>query len=122
MSTTYIESNLSEEAGNVHKAIASLTEELEAVDWYNQRADKAPDAELKSILLHNRNEEIEHASMLLEWLRRNIPDFDGTLRTYLFKTAPITQIEEAATGEGGGAEDAAGSSASGSLGIGKLSK
>lgn len=117
MSTTYIESNVSEEASNVHRAIASLTEELEAVDWYNQRADIAADAELKSILLHNRNEEIEHASMLLEWLRRNIPEFDEELKSYLFKTAPITRIEEMEAGE----EGASGSSASRSLGIGKMS-
>ena len=120
MSTTYIESNLSEEASNVHRAIASLTEELEAVDWYNQRADLTPDAELKSVLLHNRNEEIEHASMLLEWLRRNVPEVDTELKTYLFKAAPITQIEEAEMADEGSGKGATVSSGAGSLGIGSL--
>jgi ferritin-like protein len=121
MSSTYIEQNLSEEASNVHRALASLQEELEAVDWYNQRADRAPDAELKDVLLHNRNEEIEHASMLLEWLRRNLPEFDAQLSTYLFKDAPITRIEEAETADGRD-DDARGGSPGhdGSLGIGKF--
>ena len=94
MSTVYHESGLSKEAESAHRALASMIEELEAVDWYNQRADVAQDEELKKILLHNRNEEIEHASMLLEWLRRNIPEFDEELKTYLFTKKSIVDIEE----------------------------
>lgn len=94
MSTVYHESGLSKEAKATHRALTSLIEELEAVDWYNQRADVAQDEELKKILIHNRNEEMEHAAMLLEWLRRRLPDLDEELETYLFKTAPITEIEE----------------------------
>jgi ferritin-like protein len=94
MSTVYHESGLSEDAKAAHRALTSLIEELEAVDWYNQRADVAHDEELKKILIHNRNEEMEHAAMLLEWLRRRVPELDEELETYLFKTAPITEIEE----------------------------
>lgn len=99
MSTGYHEANLSDAATNIHRAIASLQEELEATDWYNQRADVSQDEELTAILEHNRNEEIEHACMLLEYLRRNMPEFDEELRTYLFKSAPITQLEELAEAE-----------------------
>ena len=81
---------------NVHRAIVSLMEELEAIDWYRQRADACPDAQLKAVLEHNMNEEIEHASMALEWIRRNVAKFDEALRTYLFTTGDITAIEEAA--------------------------
>jgi uncharacterized protein len=94
MSTVYHESGLSKAAQSAHRALASMIEELEAVDWYNQRADVAEDEELKKILLHNRNEEIEHASMLLEWLRRQIPEFDEELKTYLFTEKSIVEIEE----------------------------
>lgn len=122
MSTVYNESGLSQEAQEIHRALASLIEELEAVDWYNQRADVSQDQDLKAILLHNRNEEIEHASMALEWLRRRIPNFDQELRTYLFTSAPVTQVEEAG-GEGGGeGEPAGGGTSSGSLGIGDMTK
>ena len=95
MGTVYNESGLSQDAQEVHRALASLIEELEAVDWYNQRADVTQDEGLKAILLHNRNEEIEHASMALEWLRRKISNFDKELRTYLFTSAPVTEVEEA---------------------------
>ena len=84
---------LSPETMNLHRAIVSLQEELEAVDWYRQRADACTDAELKAILLHNRREEIEHASMLLEWLRRNNDDFHQQFQTYLFTTKPILEVE-----------------------------
>jgi ferritin-like protein len=94
MSTVYHEQGLSKDAQSLHRALASMIEELEAVDWYNQRADVAQDEELKKILLHNRNEEIEHASMLLEWVRRRMPEFDHELNTYLFTKAPITEVEE----------------------------
>jgi len=82
----------------LHYAISSLREELEAVDWYRQRADDCEDPQLKAILLHNANEEIEHAAMLLEWLRRSEPRFDKELREYLFTSAPITAMEEKAMG------------------------
>jgi uncharacterized protein len=112
MSTVYHESGLSKEAQSMHRALASMIEELEAVDWYNQRADVAEDEELKKILLHNRNEEIEHASMLLEWVRRRIPEFDEELKTYLFTKKSILEIEEDEEGE-----DEESSSGSGDLGI-----
>ena len=67
-----------------HRAITSLGEELEAVDWYNQRAEVCTDPQLKAVLQHNRDEEIEHACMALEWMRRNFPKFDEALKTYLF--------------------------------------
>ncbi len=79
-----------------HRAITSLIEELEAVIWYQQRAAVSTDKELVSVLEHNRDEEIEHASMVLEWLRRNFPGFDEQLRTYLFQDKPILEIEEEA--------------------------
>jgi len=84
---------LSKETIAKHQAITSLIEELEAVDWYRQRADDCDDPALKAILLHNMREEIEHASMALEWLRRNDPDFDKELRTYLFTENEIAAIE-----------------------------
>ena len=86
---------LSLEARMLHNAIASLMEELEAVDWYRQRADDTEDAALRDILLHNMREEMEHASMVLEWIRRHNSDFAGHLKTYLFTTTPITGIEKA---------------------------
>lgn len=83
-----------------HQAIVSLMEELEAVDWYRQRADDCEDAALKEILLHNMNEEMEHATMVFEWLRRNVPGWASHMDTYLYTTAPITEVEEEATGGG----------------------
>jgi len=80
---------LSTDTLNMHHAIVSLMEEMEAVDWYRQRADDCEDAALKDILLHNMREEMEHAAMVLEWLRRNNSDFDGMLREYLFKDGEI---------------------------------
>lgn len=80
-----------------HRAIASLMEELEAVDWYDQRIDAADDAELRKILAHNRDEEKEHAAMVIEWLRRNDVGFDHYLKTYLFTDRPIVAIEIAET-------------------------
>ncbi len=75
---------------DMHRAIVSLMEELEAVDWYNQRVDAATDPELKKILAHNRDEEKEHAAMVLEWIRRQDPAFDHELKDNLFKEGPIT--------------------------------
>lgn len=73
-----------------HHAIVSLIEELEAVDWYQQRADDCEDEALREILLHNMREEMEHAAMVLEWLRRNDETFDKYLREFLFKDGDIT--------------------------------
>ena len=74
---------------DMHRAISSLMEELEAVDWYNQRVDAATDPELKAILIHNRDEEKEHAAMVMEWIRRHDSNMDHQLRKYLFKEGPI---------------------------------
>jgi hypothetical protein len=97
-----------------HRAIASLMEELEAVDWYDQRIDAAADDELRAILRHNRDEEKEHAAMVLEWLRRRDAALHEHLSTYLFSSRPILELEESA--------DSAGSSVEGegSLGVGSL--
>jgi ferritin-like protein len=116
---------LSAETKDRHRAIVSLMEELEAVDWYQQRADACTDEELRAILAHNRDEEIEHASMVLEWLRRRVPKFQEELATYLNTEGPITEVEESATGKDGGGEGGeAGVSAGsdGSLGIGSLKR
>jgi hypothetical protein len=88
---------LSAETVERHRALVSLIEELEAIDWYAQRVDASNDAELKAILAHNRDEEREHAAMTLEWLRRSDPGWDRILRTYLFTDGPITEIEDEAT-------------------------
>ena len=80
---------LSAKTRDMHRAIVSLMEELEAVDWYNQRVDACSDEDLKAILAHNRDEEKEHASMVLEWIRRNDPRFDKELRDYLFTDKQI---------------------------------
>lgn len=81
--------DLSDEARDMHRAIESLKEELEAVDWYHQRVDACKDAELKALLAHNRDEEKEHASMLLEWIRRKDPKFSKELRDWLFTDKPF---------------------------------
>lgn len=80
---------LDDEVRESHRAIVSLIEELEAVDWYNQRAAACRNPELKAILLHNRDEEKEHAAMLLEWIRRNDSGFSKKLKDYLFTDKPI---------------------------------
>jgi ferritin-like protein len=110
---------LSSDVVDRHRAIASLQEELEAVDWYDQRVAATGDESLAAILAHNRDEEKEHAVMTLEWLRRHDPVFDRNLRTYLFTTAPVTEVEAEAE-EGGGDEDGTPQASSGSLGIGSL--
>lgn len=81
--------DLSEQTRDMHRAIVSLMEELEAVDSYNQRADVATNRDLKAILEHNRDEEKEHAAMLLEWIRRQDPTFAKELKDYLFTDKPI---------------------------------
>lgn len=80
---------LSEDTLDMHRAIVSLMEELEAVDWYNQRIDATHDEQLKKILIHNRDEEKEHAAMTLEWIRRKDKVFDEKLRESLFKEGEI---------------------------------
>jgi hypothetical protein len=84
---------LSDETRDMHRAIVSLMEELEAVDWYNQRVDACKDQGLKAILAHNRDEEKEHASMVLEWIRRKDPTFSKELKDYLFTDKPIAGLE-----------------------------
>ena len=97
-----------------HRAVSSLMEELEAVDWYDQRIDAATDPELREILRHNRDEEKEHAAMMLEWLRRHDPVLDQHLRRYLFteKSIVAEEVAEEQGNAGGG---------SGSLQVGELS-
>ncbi|MFP4458616.1 MAG: encapsulin-associated ferritin-like protein [Candidatus Zixiibacteriota bacterium] len=85
---------LSTKTRNITRAIQSFKEELEAIDWYNQRVDTTNDESLKKILEHNRDEEIEHACMTLEWLRRNMDAWDDELKTYLFTEGDITKLEE----------------------------
>ena len=80
---------LSQATRDMHRAILSLMEELEAVDWYAQRAEACKDPELRAILEHNRDEEKEHAAMVLEWIRRHDPRFSKELKDYLFTTKPI---------------------------------
>jgi ferritin-like protein len=112
---------LDEETIDHHRAMTSLCEELEAIDWYDQRVKATSDASLADVLAHNRDEEKEHASMTLEWLRRRDPKLDQHLRTYLFTTGSILEIEaeaEAAPAGGGGA--ASSGASQGSLGIGSL--
>jgi uncharacterized protein len=101
-----------------HRAIVSLMEELEAVDWYNQRAKATGNPDLRAILEHNRDEEKEHAAMVLEWLRRGDPKLSQHLKTFLFSDGPITEIE--AEMDGGAAEGDPAPSRDGSLGIGSL--
>lgn len=111
---------LHEDAGDLkaetidhHRAVVSLMEELEAVDWYDQRVDATGNDELRAILAHNRDEEMEHAAMVLEWLRRNNPVIDQQLREYLFKDGPIVDPDHAEP-------PAATPAGDGSLGIGSL--
>ncbi|CAO5187268.1 Encapsulated ferritin-like protein [Frankia sp. AiPs1] len=119
---------LSPQTVDRHRAIVSLMEELEAVDWYDQRYDAVTDPELAQVLAHNRDEEKEHAAMTLEWLRRHDPVLDTQLRTYLFTTGPVTEVEENATDSGRGvllpeaasAAEGAAAPGDGSLGIGSL--
>ncbi len=85
--------NLTQAARDMHRAIMSLKEELEAVDWYNQRIEVCEDSELTAILQHNRDEEKEHAAMVMEWIRRKDPAFDKELKEYLFTEKPITDKE-----------------------------
>ena len=104
-----------------HRAIVSIMEELDAVDWYDQRVDASHDEELRAILAHNRDEEKEHAAMVLEWLRRRDPVLDRMLRQYLFIEAPVlereAELDQAETGMG---KESPAAATDGSLGIGSL--
>src|SRR4051812_34668708 len=100
---------LSEDTKNTHRAIVSLMEELEAIDWYQQRAEACSDPELSAVLTHNKNEEVEHAMMTLEWLRRKVPVFDDNIGTYLNSSGPILEVEEALMSGGGKGEGGSGS-------------
>lgn len=113
---------LSEHTKNLHRANVSLREELEAVDWYQQRAEACSDPELKAVLIHNKNEEIEHAMMTLEWLRRNDETFAANIATYIGAPGPIVGVEAQATGSEGPVTAAASTTGAGvrSLGIGSL--
>lgn len=105
---------LREETRDIHRALSTLAEELEAIDWYQHRIDVTSDEHLSELFEHNRNEEMEHAAMTLEWLRRTIPALDQHLRTYLFTEGPVTSVEEEETSSGGNGAAARG------LGIGSL--
>jgi ferritin-like protein len=109
---------LKPETRDRHRAIVSIMEELEAVDWYDQRVDATGDDELRAILAHNRDEEKEHAAMVLEWLRRRDASLDQQLRDYLFTDKPVLEREEELD-ENENAPSAAVSDG-GSLGIGSL--
>ncbi len=111
---------LSAKTKDMHRAIVSLMEELEAVDWYQQRVDATTDDELRGILAHNRDEEIEHASMVLEWLRRNNARFDEELGTYLNTSGSILAVEDAVQEAGGESGSGSGSATEDSLRIGSL--
>lgn len=97
------EGALSPETRDMHRALVSLMEELDAIDWYQQRVEATRDGELRAILAHNRGEEEEHASMLLEWIRRHNPSFAGNLKRYLFTEGSIVRTEAAAEGGDGAA-------------------
>src|ERR1017187_2725726 len=89
---------LDEASVDYHRAMTSLCEELEAIDWYDQRVKATSDASLAAVLAYNRDDEKEHAAMALEWLRRRDPALDSNLRKFLFTTGPITEIGAAAEG------------------------
>ena len=113
------EQSLNPEIIDRHRAIVSIMEELEAIDWYDQRIDGATDDALKAVLRHNRDEEKEHAAMVLEWLRRQDPVIDEQLRTYLFKEGDIMAVEAEAEAQDTAAAD---DDSDGCLGIGDLRK
>ncbi len=96
MSSLVIEAGLSIDALEIHRALASLQEELEAIDYYHQRVDVSADASLKAVLAHNRDDEMEHATMLLEWLRRAIPEFHLQMNKFLFTTGDLVGLAKGA--------------------------
>jgi len=97
--------SLSTDVVDRHRAIISLMEEFEAIDWYDQRASATTDDSLRAILTHNRDDEKEHAAMILEWLRRHDPELDVQLHKYLFKSGDITALEHAGEDSGAGIGD-----------------
>jgi ferritin-like protein len=105
---------------DAHRALLSLMEEFEAVDWYHQRADACTDEELRAILLHNMHEEMEHAAMILEWLRRRTPRLDEILGTYLFSQGDITQAEKKTTGKNVGEAEGKGEATAPRLTVGTM--
>jgi ferritin-like protein len=109
------EERLSPATRDMHRAIVSLMEELEAADWYLQRSEATEDAELRAILLHNREEEQEHAAMVLEWIRRHDRTFETKLREYLFTEGSIVQREKAIEQGGAARTNGGGSVSLGSL-------
>ena len=111
---------LDEATVDYHRAMTSLCEELEAIDWYDQRVKATADASLATVLAHNRDEEKEHAAMILEWLRRRDPALDSNLRTYLFTSGPITEDDTVATDTTPASDSVPGTRRWGSLGIGSL--
>ena len=92
MSSGLIETGLSIEVLDIHRALASLQEELEAIDYYHQRVDASKDDSLKAVLAHNRDDEMEHATMLMEWLRRTMPGFDVQMKKFLFTSGDLTVL------------------------------
>jgi ferritin-like protein len=119
-STTFheAEARLTPRTRDLHRAIVSLQEELEAIDWYQQRVDATEDAELRAVLAHNREEEVEHAAMVLEWIRRHDTDFAAKLKIYLFTEGSIVERENAAEAATGAS--AAGNGSAMARGIGSL--
>jgi hypothetical protein len=103
-----------------HRAVTSLREELEAIDWYDQRVKATSDASLAAVLAYNRDDEKEHAAMTLEWLRRRDTALDSNLRKFLFTSVPITEVGTASDGSEGASDEAYRADTSGSLGIGSL--
>ncbi len=114
--------NLSDFAKDYHRIIQSTMEEMEAVDWYNQRAECATDPTAKAIMEHNRDEEIEHACMGIEWLRRNSPTWDKMLREFLFKDGDILESENALHEDSSENNNSTREKTSGTLNIGKNRK
>lgn len=112
---------ISEHTKNLHRAVVTLIEELEAFDWYQQRADACTDQALRAVLLHNRDEEVEHAMMTLEWLRRSSSVFAQNIAIYVGASGPITEIEALTEGKRGETQPTMSShNAAPTLGIGSL--
>jgi len=105
--------DLTPESRDYRRALNTLEEEIQAIDWYQQRSDSTSNEQLKQIIEHNKLEEMEHAAMALEWLRRNMPGWDEKLRTYLFTEDNITELEEDDKESNGSENDE-------DLGIGKI--
>jgi ferritin-like protein len=110
---------LSETTRTYRRALHSVMEEMEAIDWYQQRIDATTNEQLRKILDHNRDEEVEHACMTLEWIRRNMDGWDEKMRTYLFTEGDITELEEEEEGEDAGG-NSNGSASANELNIGKI--